>query len=477
MTNIFRRLYAPDYMLKPGQRRQEHYPTGEIYKSFIKVAWPATAESVLLGLVNFIDSVMVSSQGHVAVAAVGLTNQPRFIFYAVFFALNVGVTAIVSRRKGENRKEDANRCLSQALSLCLLLGVLLVGAAYIFTEPLLRFAGAGDDTLPYAISYFRITMIGLYFTSISMIINAAQRGAGNTRISMTTNMTANIVNCIFNALLINGLFFFPKLGVTGAAVATLLGNITSCLMSLWSVAPFVPSHKDRFLRLRVREMFHFDRGNVGLICKISSSAAVEQVFMRLGFFMVSKMVAELGTIDFSTHTICMNITNLSFCFGDGLGVAASALVGQNLGKKRPDMSIVYGKTAQRIGFLLAMVLFCLFTLGGEMMMKLFMTEEAEAAQILEIGKRILIILAFISPAQISQVIFSGCVRGAGDTRYAAMVSLITIAIERPLLTYLLCYVLGIGVIGAWFAMLIDQYLRLALMAARFSGGKWEKIKV
>ena len=86
-------------------------------------------------------------------------------------------------------------------------------------------------------------------------------------------------------------------------------------------------------------------------------------------------------------------------------------------------------------------------------------------------------MAFISPAQISQVIFSGCVRGAGDTRYAAMVSLITIAIERPLLTYLLCYVLGIGVIGAWFAMLMDQYLRLALMAARFSGGKWAKIKV
>lgn len=475
--NLLRRLYAPDYMVKPSMRQQEQYSTEEIYKSFIKVAWPATAESFLLGLVNFIDSIMVSTQGHIAVASVGLTNQPRMIFYAIFFAMNIGVTAIVSRRRGENRKEDANKVLAQAVSLCLILGIFLVGAAIIFAEPLLIFAGAKSDTLPDAISYFRITLVGLYFTAISMMINAAQRGAGNTRISMTTNMTANIVNCIFNALLINGLFFFPKLGVTGAAIATMLGNITACCMSIYSVAPFVKSHKDRFLNLHAKSLFKFDSENVRLIGRISSSAAIEQVFMRLGFFVVSKMVAELSTVEFATHTICMNITNLSFCFGDGLGVAASALVGQNLGKKRPDLSIIYGKSAQRIGFLLAMMLFCLFTLGGNMMINLFMTEEAEAAEIVEIGVKVLIILAFISPAQISQVIFSGCVRGAGDTRYAAIVSLVTIAVERPLLTFIFCYTCGLGVIGAWIAMLVDQYLRLTLMAMRFSSGKWAKIKV
>ena len=140
--NLLRRLYAPDYMVKPSIRQQEQYSTEEIYKSFIKVAWPATAESFLLGLVNFIDSIMVSTQGHIAVASVGLTNQPRMIFYAIFFAMNIGVTAIVSRRRGENRKEDANKVLAQAVSLCLILGIFLVGAAIIFAEPLLIFAEA-----------------------------------------------------------------------------------------------------------------------------------------------------------------------------------------------------------------------------------------------------------------------------------------------------------------------------------------------
>ncbi len=459
-------------MLKPSQKMQEKYNTKEIYKSFIRVAWPATAESVLLGLVNFVDSIMVSTQGYTSVAAVGLTNQPKMLFMAIFFALNVGVTAIVSRRKGENRKEDANRCLAQAVTACIVLGLIIVGAAFIFTEPVLRFAGAEDDTLPIATPYFRITMIGLLFTSISMVINAAQRGVGNTRISMTSNVTANIVNCVFNALLINGLLFFPKLGVIGAAIATLIGNITAFAMSLRSVRI-----KERFLFLRFGSLFKLDGENIKLLANISSSAAIEQVFLRFGFFAVAKLVAELGTVDFATHTICMNICNLSFCFGDGLGVAASSLVGQNLGKKRPDLSIIYGKSAQRIGFLLAMVLFLLFTLGGNMLMNMFITNEENVDQIVAIGVRILVILAFISPAQISQVIFSGCVRGAGDTKFAAFTSLACIAILRPVWTYLLCYVFGLGVIGAWLAMVIDQYTRLGLMTYRFSSGKWAKIKL
>jgi putative MATE family efflux protein len=315
-------------------------------------------------------------------------------------------------------------------------------------------------------------MIGMLFQSISLAINAAQRGAGNTRISMTTNVIANIINCIFNALLINGLFFFPRLGVVGAAIATMIGNIVACGISLASVLK-----KDQFLQLQFSRMFRLRGENLKLILRIGSSAIVDQVFLRIGFFMISKLVAELGTLEYATHTICMSICSLSFCVGDGLSVASSALVGQNLGRKRPDHSIIYGKTGQRIGFLAALVLFVLFTACGRWIIQLFMTDEAEAEQILEIGAKLLVILAFISPAQISQVVFIGCLRGAGDVKFSATVSLICVAVLRPMLTYLLCYVMNFGVIGAWVAMLIDQYTRLVLNALRFSGGKWAKIIV
>lgn len=470
--NFFRRLYAPDFMLKPQQKLQDSYKTSDFYKVFLLMAWPAVAESFLLGLVNFIDSIMVSSMGHTAVASVGLTSQPRFIFYAIFLAISIGVTAVVSRRKGEGRQEDANKSMAQAVSLGIVIGLVVITAAVIFAKPILIFSGAKDDTIADAVIYFRITMIGMFFTTVSLIINAAQRGSGNTRISMITSMTANVVNCIFNALLINGLLFFPRLGVAGAAIATMLGNMVACGMSIFSVL-----RPGRFLKLNFKSLFKFSKDVLSPILSISSSAAVEQVFMRFGFFITAKLVAELSTLDFATHTICMNIVNLSFCFGEGLSVAASALVGQNLGKKRPDFSIIYGKSAQRIGFMVAIPLMSLFFFGGEFLINMFMTDEAEAELILKLGVRILMILAIITPAQISQVILSGCLRGSGDTKYTAMVSLICIALVRPVFTYFFCYVVDFAVIGAWIAMAIDQFLRLILMFTRFSSGKWTKIKL
>lgn len=468
IDDALKRLMSAQYMLKPEQKMQDTYDTKQIYKTFLKVAWPATFESVLISLVSFIDAVMVGTVGKSAIAEVGITGQPRMIFYAVFFALNVGVTAIVSRRFGEKNKEGANKCLAQALGICIVIGIIMCSVALKYSEPLLRFAGAKDDTIDGAKSYFDITMVGLLFTSVGMIINAAQRGCGNTKISMRTNLTANGVNIVFNYLLINGIGFFPTLGVTGAAIATLLGNIVSCGMSIYSI-----SNKNKFLHLKPRDLICWYPEYISLIFKISSSAAIEQLFIRIGFFFYTKMVAELGTDDFTTHQICMQIINLSFAFGDGLGIAASSLVGQNLGKKRPDYSIIYGKTGQRVGVLISVGMFILFTAGGNMLMSMFTQE----AHIIDMGVKLLVIVAFSSPAQIYQVIYSGCLRGAGDTKYVAFTSLISIAIIRPTITYIICYPLGFGLIGAWISLLIDQYTRFLFSSIRFRNGKWCKIVV
>ena len=127
------------------------------------MAWPAIVESVLMSLVNIIDTMMVSNCGTDAVAAVGITTQPRMIFYAVFFALSIAVTAIVSRRKGQNDREGANACLAQSMGLVAVLAIILCGTAVFVAEPLLYFAGANGDTIEASTTYYRITMIGLMF--------------------------------------------------------------------------------------------------------------------------------------------------------------------------------------------------------------------------------------------------------------------------------------------------------------------------
>ncbi|ODU55814.1 MAG: hypothetical protein ABT01_05350 [Clostridium sp. SCN 57-10] len=437
-------------------------------QTLAKIAWPAILESVLISLVSLVDTMMVSSLGHEAIASVGLTTQPRFIVLAIFMSLNVGVTAVISRRFGEGDRESANRTLRQILLIVTVLGAVLSALAVFFAEPLLRFAGAQADTIEGAVQYFSIIIGGGIFSIISLTINAAQRGCGNTKIAMTTNVTANLVNIVFNYLLIGGHFGFPRLEVRGAAIATTLGYFVAFVIAVRSI-----SHPDRFLHISFRHSFRPRWKDLSSLINVGSSAAVEQIFVRVGFFLFAKIIAGLGTVAFSTHQVCMNMMNLSFAFGDGLAVSASALVGQSLGKRRRDHAVLYGHLAQRVGLIIGGCMTVFFLLLRRQLMIPF----SDSEEMIVLGAQILIILGCICPAQISQVIFSNCLRVAGDTRYVALVSLVCIGLGRTVVAYLFTYTLAGGLIGAWMSIVVDQVSRLILNGVRFSRGKWTSIRL
>lgn len=455
-------------MIKPEQRLGDIPKSKEIYMTAIDVAWPSALEAVLVQLIASVDLIMVGGLGAAAIAAVGLTNQPKFILLAIILSLNIGVTAVVARRRGEEDRDGANRTLRQAILICGVLAFFLSILGFYFARPLLLFAGAKADVINGAVVYFRIICIGNFFTSMSLTINAAQRGCGNTKISMKTNIAANIVNLFLNYLLIQGNFGFPALGVEGAAIATAIGNFVGFGMSVKSI-----TYAHGFLDISKKESWKLDKNTVMSVFNISSSALVEQIFMRVGFFMTTKLIADLGTVAFATHQICMNILNISFAFGDGLGIASSALIGQSLGAKRSDMAIIYGKTLQRISASVGFAFIFIFYFGRGFFVYLFTNDQA----IIALGAQILIIVALTSPIQTSQVVITGCLRGAGDTKFVAVTSFLSIGLVRPGVTWLFCYPLGLGVIGAWIAFATDQSLRLIINWSRFLKGEWTKIKL
>jgi putative MATE family efflux protein len=468
LHNIINRIYSVKYMIKPEQKQGEIPPDKEVYKNAIQMAWPSALEAVLVQLIASADLIMVGGLGAAAISAVGISNQPKFILLAVIFSLNIGVTAITARRRGEDDREGANRALRQSLILCGVLSFFLSVFGYFFSRPMLLFAGAQKDVIDLADSYFKIISIGNFFTSLSLTINAAQRGCGNTKISMRTNVLANLVNLFFNYLLIHGHLGLPALGVTGAAIATAIGNFVGFLMSLRSI---IGHHE--FLELKRNESWKFDKATVGSILNISSSAFIEQVFMRIGFFTTTKLVAGLGTVDFATHQICMNIISISFAFGDGLGIASSALVGQGLGSKRKDMATIYGKTLQRIALSVGIIFVFIFATFGGYIVSFYSNDAA----VIREGAKIMLIVAGTAPIQTSQVVISGSLRGAGDTKFVAITSFISIGLLRPGTTWLFCYPLGLGLVGAWLSFGTDQTLRLIINYWRFLKGKWTAIKI
>ncbi|MDR1794132.1 MAG: MATE family efflux transporter [Erysipelotrichaceae bacterium] len=467
--NPLKRFFGVEYLI-PKEKRLGDLPSDkEVYGRAFRMAWPSALETVLISLISSMDMIMVSGLGSAAVAAVGITDQPKFIIMATVLALNTGVTVIVARRKGQNNPEDANRALRNAILLSLGLSFALSAFGILFAKPVLALAGAGKDYLDIATGYFKIIMIGNFFTCVGLTMTSAQRGAGNTKISMKTNLTANIVNVIFNYLLINGIGPFPRLEVTGAALATMIGNIVSFAMAVYSI-----SRPGGFLQLSLKQDWKPNMDAIHQLSRISSASLVEQWFIRIGFFMYTRAVAGLGTDAFATHNICMKVINLSFAVGDGLSIASSSLVGSHLGMKRADLSMVYCKAIGRIGMSIAALL-AIFEITFRIPILTLFSQGNEV--IVRLGEPVMFLIAVTVAMQIGQVITFGALRGAGDLKFVALLMMISVTCVRPGLTYLLCYGFGWGLNGAWVALLIDQCLRNLSSSLRFSQGHWMSIQV
>ena len=442
----------------------------EDIKTTLNMAWPAILESFFTAFAGLVDSLMVSSLGAYAVAAVGLTTQPKFLGLSVFIAANVSISALVARRKGQKKREEANQIFSTFLVFILILAIIISILMVTFADPVIHLCGSEDTTHESAVAYLRIIMGGMIFNVIQMGVNAAQRGAGNTRITMRTNLVSNTVNIIANYLLIQGNFGFPALGIRGAALATVLGTVVSSIMSVHSVWK-----KDTFVSLPLIFKKRIKPGLEALksIIKVGYSVFAEQLLMRIGFMLTAIMAADQGTAAMAAHQVGMNIMSLSFSFGDGLQATAVALIGYSLGAKQPDRAKEYGRTCRMIGGVISVALAVIYFFGAGTLMELFFREN----EIVDIGVSIMHVIIFIVVLQIAQVIYMGCLRGAGDTLYTAVASTVSVTVMRTVGSYLFGYVFGMGIIGIWFGVVADQLSRFLFATIRFKQGKWINIKI
>jgi putative MATE family efflux protein len=287
---------------------------------------------------------------------------------------------------------------------------------------------------------------------------------------MKTNLVSNGVNIVLNYLLIGGHFGFPSLGIKGAAIATVLGTVAGCVMSIITVF-----RRDSYVNLlyicQERILPSWDA--MKSITKVGYGALMEQLLMRAGFMATAVMAANQGTDAFAAHQVGINILSLSFSFGDGLQSTAIALIGYSLGAKESQKAKEYGRTCQMIGGCVSAILAVIFLVFGKGLFALFFEE----AGIIAIGLKLLKIAIVIVVFQISAVTYIGCLRGAGDTLYTAVASTVSITIVRTFISWFCCYILNWGIVGIWMGIWADSICRLLFGSIRFKSEKWMKIKV
>ena len=478
-TTLDRLPYGPEVAsdnLKVSSRLPEGVAAKELYSDIIRIAWPSFVELILTQLASMVDLMMVGSMGGEAnpeigvqaLSAVGLTTQPKFLLMAAFIAMNTGVTALVARNKGTGNKEKANLVVRQGLLFTFCATVILSILGVIFARPMVIFMGSTEEIVTkWATQYLQIQMAGFITMALTSTITASLRAVGDSRTCMIYNMIANVVNVLFNWLLIYGHLGFPELGVAGASLATVIGQLVAFV-----IAFSVLLRGNGFLKLEFKLGFRPDAPTLRNMINIGFPAMVEQLLMRAGMIVFAKTVASLGTAAYATHQVCMNIQALSFMTGQAFAVSATTLMGQSLGKRRDDMAQAYCGRTRTIGLGCAVILGVIFMFFGEFIVGLYNSDP----EIIRMGGKIMMFVALLQPLQTSQFIIAGALRGAGDTKATAIITFITVLLIRPSAAIVLVNS-GLGLYGAWIALALDQLVRSVLILIRYQGGHWKLVKL
>ncbi len=438
-----------------------------IRRDVLNLALPAMGEQMLSMMVGIVDTFLVGHLGAAPLAAVGLANQWVFMATMLFGAIATGSTALIARFIGAREPDQADEVLRQSILLGALIGMIATLLGLSLAQQAVTLLGAEEDVIGLGTSYLRVVSSIFFFSTLMFIGNASLRGAGDTKTPLFVMLVVNGVNIVVAWTAINGPFGLPQLGVVGSALGAATGRLVGGLLV---IGILLRGHAN--IRLKLANL-RPDWAFIRRILRVGLPSGLEQLLFRTGHMVFARILAELGTVAYAANQVAMNGWSLSFMPGFGFALAATTLVGQSLGAEDPEGAQHRGYTAYRMGAALMATVGLTFLLFPAQIVGFFTNDP----EVIAIGTMPLRMVGLIQPLLAASMVFSGGLRGAGDTRWPMMITGGSIWLVRVPLAYLFALVLDWGLPGAWTALALDLSLRGLLNFLRFRGGRWKAVKV
>nr|ABB99937.1 hypothetical protein pCT0016 [Listeria monocytogenes] len=421
-------------------------------KNLIKLALPATVENILETSVGFVDSLMISQIGLFAVAGIGIANAILNVYIAVFIALGIGTSSLISRNIGAKNNEKAKLLLT-IFTISNRLGLFWVGESS-NRSTTLKLMGATKQTLNYSLQFFSIVGGGSVAIATMIILGSMLRAIGDTKTPMKIGLITNILNISLDYILIFGLGPIPALGVVGTAIGTLVARLLGTILLYRKVHLSVLS----FPLLSI-----FQRSNYQELLKLSFPAALERLVMRLGQVLYFGVIVAIGAKTYSAHSIAGSIESFVYMPAYGLATAAATLAGNSIGKKDYAETKRVALYAVKYGVIVLSILGIGLFFGTPYIAPWF-TIDAEAINQIVIALKI---DAFNQPGLAISLILAGVLQGMGDTKTPLYSTAFGMWITRILGCILLGSIMGLGIAGVWLAIGLDLYVRSLFLTYHF----------
>jgi putative MATE family efflux protein len=445
----------------------QDYTTGSLNRAILLLAIPMVLEMVLESLFAVVDVFFVARIGANAVATVGLTESLLSLVFAVAIGLSMSTTAMVARRTGEKDPEDASVAGIQAIILGLSVSLLLGVPSFLCARRLLGWMGASPEIVATGSGYARIALGGCGAILMLFLNNAIFRGAGDAAIAMRLLWVSNIINLFLDPCLIFGLGPFPRLGVTGAALATFSGRSMGVLYQFYRLArgtERLPSLA-RHLRVHLAVLWR--------LIRVSITGILQFAIAHTSWIGLVRIVSTFGAAAVAGYTIAFRILIFVILPSWGLSNAAATLVGQNLGAGKPDRSEA---SVWRTGF------YNMLFLGSVGVVLIVFAEPAvrlftRDPQVVPLAASCLRILSYGNIGYAYGMVMLQAFNGAGDTVTPTWVNLFGFWFLEIPLAYWLAIPVNLRSNGVFFSIVIAECSIALAGILLFRRGRWKQQKI
>jgi len=445
----------------------QDFTTGNLNRAILLLAIPMVLEMVLESLFAVTDVFWVGRLGANAVATVGITESMLALVFAIGLGVALSTTAMVARRIGEKDPEDAAIAGVQAIAVGLGISLILGIPAGIYAPELLRAMGASPEIVASGTGYARIALGGCGAIIMLFLNNAIFRGAGDAAIAMRLLWVSNIINLVLDPCLIFGLGPFPRMGVTGAAVATFTGRSIGVLYQFYRLLKGTE---------RIHVLWRHVRLNVGVMLKllrVSMTGILQFAIANTSWIVLVRIVSIFGASAVAGYTIAIRIVVFFILPAWGLSNAAATLVGQNLGAKRPDREAqAVGRTSTYNVIFLG-VLGIFFVVFATPVVRLFVHDPA----VVPIAATALRTFACGNIGYAYVMVMLQAFNGAGDTLTPTIVNFFGFWVLELPLAWWLAVGMRMGANGAFVSVVIAECSIALASIVLFRRGKWARQQI
>lgn len=442
--------------------RPRDYTTGPIAPALVALSVPMVLEMSMQAVFEVADVWFVARLGPAPVAAVGLSAALVVLVFAVAIGLSMAVQAIVARRIGEGRPEDAAQAAWQAIVVGLAVSLALGALGVYEAETLLRLMGADEQVVRAGRGYLQVLLGTNVSIMLLFLMNAVFRGSGDAAYSMRVLWIANGLNVVLDPIFIFGWGPVPAFGTTGAAVATTIGRTVGIALQVWILA------KGRTRLRRPVGGFRLQPALLRSLLTVAAPGIVQFLVGTASFLVMTRIVADFGSDTVAGFTVAQRVLVFVVLPAWGLGNAAATMVGQNLGAGHAQRAIDSVRLSSGAALAIMGTGGVLTFLLAEPLVRLFTPDPA----VVEAGRLCLQVIAFGFPLRAVVLTLVQSFNGAGDTTTPTWVNLLAYWIVQIPVAVVLAHTAGLGPFGIYLAVVVSQVAAAWTAWVLFRRGRW-----